>query len=417
MSLFAVEPVHEHLFPGSFEKAQHLATNILRSKYHCTKFCQFYQDKEPGTQHIHRDDLNSLLKECGIFKVDKIRLTEYLGARACTQCEIDPFRIYLNPLMLLEMAEKERESNELEKTPLSEWPCLMNKVSFWRDESFNEHKKRVNAGGDEFIELEHPNTEHEHIRYNSLVVINQRKEVDLEKKQQKRQRDADMAQKKSSAAESDKQPARASRQKRTLEVFAAGPAKAAKLDAAEPAPSTMTVVQKHVLMLTVLLVHEAQNLLMYALNDALDPVTGETPKKKFDDKDEEPFADVGHCMERGLYGYCIHHAPSRYYSTPFGVDEVLGSTLQRAGDTYILQPVPRFLALLDNPECQENIEAADLQLVRTCDVPYTVPQAVVRLGRNLFCGSTGSGTPDSDDEEFEAEFAEMHPDYTYKGKA
>lgn len=434
MSLFALDKAQAHLFPGSFEKAQQLASKILRSEYHTAKFCQFYPGKEPGTNHIRSDDLTSLLEENGLFTVDKIRLTEFLDARACTRREIDPFRIYFNPLMLLEMADKERESKELEGTPLSEWPCLVDKITFWREESPDEHDKRVAAGGDEAEELEYPNTDHHHKNENSLVVAHQRRQLDFEKKEQKRQRDAAAAQKKAvmdtKRAEKAKQSpavgqtARAPRIKRTSADSAAGPAKVAKLDTAEPIPSTMTVFQKHVLMLTVLLVHEAQHLLMYALSDALDPKTGESPKKKFDEKDEEPYTDVGHYMERDLYGYCIQHAPSRFYSTPFGVDEVLGSALQRSGNKYILQPAPRFLALLDDPECRQTIEEADLQLVRTSEVPYSFPQPVIRLGRasegeghNLFGGSTSSVMQDSDDEEFDAEFAETHPDYTLRGKA
>lgn len=154
-------------------------------------------------------------------------------------------------------------------------------------------------------------------------------------------------------------------------------AKEAKVEV--PVPSAMSIAEKDALWLTILLVRETQHLLRYGLSDAL--IGGNSLNKKFIEDDSAYFTDVGHLMERTLYGYYINHVCNAHFMTPFGVDEIVGSVHQNGVLRYILQPVPDFLQLLRNPECTLDIIAETMRLAITSSVEYKATKKTIRLGR------------------------------------
>lgn len=364
MSLFHIQPGQEYLFPTSFTNAAFLATAILRSTFHTDTFCQLYS-KEDGAHHIDKKTLESVLSKNEIFMVDKIRRLEFIDKRACTIPEQDPFKIFMNVCLLLEMKDREKEQTELELKPLEVWPDVLIMQPFWKLENAYEL-----------------NTGHDCTFFNSLVYIAQSEnKTQRAEKYNKKDYALDWESKR---VEDDTNPG----------------AKRAKTELSKP--STMSVTQKNVLMLTILLVHEAEHLLLLGISAVL--VHGKPPPKKFTPFDSHYFTDVGHLMERHLYGYSIGHAYSEHWPAAFAIDEVLGSLHQQSdGLQYVLQPVPAFLALLDKPyryRCdshqQDEIEITRevIALEPTGSGAFIQPKQKIKASTSCRA-ATSSGSPES----------------------
>lgn len=203
--LFAFDDRVKAILPRSAFTAVRLATSILRSKPHADLFCSLYTTRA-GKPSLDCSHLAELVAKEHLITIDKIRHMAVIGADAVSS---QPFRVHLNPLMLLEMQDRELDdekgTNKRSASSLYQHPGPV---------------KRARSEG---------NKEHQ---------------------------DED--------EEEDE----------------------------EAAPSTMTVFQKHVTMLTVLLVHHCDHLLFAALGRGIKP-----PAKKFIPTDNTKFTDVGHLME------------------------------------------------------------------------------------------------------------------------
>jgi hypothetical protein len=126
-------------------------------------------------------------------------------------------------------------------------------------------------------------------------------------------------------------------------------------------PSDLTVLEKNILMLTLMLVHESDHVLNRALSNLLDDGTTDTPTKFMLLSDDTEFTDVGHMIERGLYGFVIHHAYDPHYKTPFGIHEILGTKLEKAPTKYlILRPSPDLRSLLTCDDPSQSTITQDL---------------------------------------------------------
>lgn len=142
-------------------------------------------------------------------------------------------------------------------------------------------------------------------------------------------------------------------------------------------PSTMSVREKHIILLAMLLVHESDHLINKALSSVLDE-EGRSPEKMFSPAEGAFFSDCGHLMERHLYGYVIHHGYDDHVPHPFGVHEILGALKEERSKVFILQASEEFLQLVRNPTAKGDITAVDLRMFCTSPVPF-VQKAKVPL--------------------------------------
>jgi hypothetical protein len=420
MSLFEVVPPQQHLFPVSFAKASRLATKILKSAHHKRIFTELWPGKKSPT-HINPHQLNGLLSKTGIFRCDRIRVLDTVDSRPCAQRETGPLKVNFHPMLLLEMLDREREAVE-------QSPSLLDKLEFAKEQMIGNEAIAVCDDGQMAVDGTEDNSRpmsgaskvhHKHTLPDHTQTMMSLKRSVWEREAGAKGEAADMPVSEVNlelkGTKRDSALIRGRTDATSLAV------KGAKLVEGS-VPSTMTVEQKNVLFLTVLLVHEAQHLLICTLSDALQ--NGNTPPKKFLRDDADYFTDVGHYLERALYGYSINHVPSAHSMTPFGVDEVIGGLLQHSKLEYILQPSPRFLALLDNPDCKEDIEEDDLKLETTEEQEYVPPRRSASRGRRLEvlhslrrCPSSSSSDGSQEEEEDE-ELERLYPAPTItRGKA
>lgn len=132
----------------------------------------------------------------------------------------------------------------------------------------------------------------------------------------------------------------------------------------------MSVYQKNVTMLTVLLVHEADHILNFAFSSVVKK-KGMTPHRKYELTNERKFTDVGHLMERSLYGFSIQHGYDGLVAHPFAIDEILGMKEEVGVSKYILRPCDIFLQMISNPEHKGGAITLDtLRFAPTSGVAY-----------------------------------------------
>lgn len=254
-----------------------------------------------GSFHIDKEQLKSVLSNSEIFTVDKIRSLQNLYVSACTMHECDPFKIFLNVGLLIEMKDREKEEVALVTKPIIDWPSLLTNPTFWTDATSTQL-----------------NTAHVNADFNSLVFTAQISGFVTE----------------SEVAGEGTGDVRAGRKRKTPDH--GGSSKVLKAEA--PVPSSMTVTQKNTLMLTVLLVHHAEHLLFHGLSAVR--TLGSTRKMKFRPDDPAHFTDLGHLMERHLYGYSLQHVCNELWPTAFAVDDVLGSVQQEHPTPLIVPCLP-----------------------------------------------------------------------------
>jgi len=313
--LFKIEPNVTNLIPGMFGNACKLASRILRSEFHANELCSLHFNRKTSEPHIDERVLSAFLAKNEVLVLDKIRNMKMLGECACTERNYDPFKIYLNPLLLLEMIDREREAVELDIKSIDKWPDLTKPVLNPFDDA-----------GD-------PVRRH----HNSLVLCQQQQQ--LQQKQAK------------------------------LSTAAAGPPKKAaktsgtatpSIGSAPIVPTDLSVDEKHTWMLAMLLVHHADHLLTGLFSSCLNE-DGTTPEKMMRLTDQLPFTDIGHMMELQLYGFVIRHGFDDLAAAPFAIQKVLGATHTHASmPNYALTPSVRMRALFANPD--------DLSVPITSDV-------------------------------------------------
>lgn len=324
-TLFQVDPTITSIIPSTFAAASKLATALLRALFVQDQICSMFDIE--GSPHIDQVRLDAVLGISELFVVDKIRHNSYIDARACVMRQYDPWKIYLNPLLLLEMQDKEREANELlELTEGSQsHPDLLGVLApFAADQQPSRRK------------------------HNALLYL---------------------------------------QQVRSARGVIVEPM-------AVPYPPTSTTAQfsihaKHVLMLSILLVHAACHLLNFHLSSVFSSRGGMQqstiipPDRTFPDGSasglKRTFNDFGHMVERTVFGFAIQHAFDGVLPSRFGIDDIIGMYGQNDTSGVIVHPNPLLLGLinrlLENPECECVVTDAMFPLERVNDVAIETASA------------------------------------------
>lgn len=144
--------------------------------------------------------------------------------------------------------------------------------------------------------------------------------------------------------------------------------------------SNLTVEEKHIWMLTMLLVHHVDQVLNNLFSTNL--INKKTPEKFMRDTDQLPFNDIGHMMELKLYGWVISHAYNDILPAPYAIQEILGSTHTAPNmPKQIMTPSIQMRALLANPDDLTIAITADmLAATVTGNGYYQQNSKVVELG-------------------------------------
>ncbi len=128
-----------------------------------------------------------------------------------------------------------------------------------------------------------------------------------------------------------------------------------------------TTEENHILMLTILLVHESSHLINYQVCNNLKPRKSDgiyvTPEKKF--KARRGFItldDFGHMIEWILFGYVIQHTIDRHFPAPFTLKHIIGCYSQRTNDGFIVSPSSELRQIIKGNN-SVHITAEILQLV------------------------------------------------------
>lgn len=320
--LFKTEPAVANIIPVTFYKASRLASRILRSDFHKNELCEMHIDPKTFETHIDEQVLSAFLMKNEVFMVDKLRHMNMLNTLACNIRDNDLFKIYLNPLLLLEMLDKEREAAELQSTAIGQWD----------------------------------------LKHNSLVVCHQGNNMSP-----------------------------------TTSTPAASTCMATPAN--DPIiPSDLTVGEKHVWILTILLVHHADHLLNGLFSTCL--VNGASPAKLMRDTDQLRFTNIGNMLELKLYGWVIRFGFNDAHSAPFAIQEVLGATHTAPNmPLRVLTPSVQMRALLTDPD--------DLTIPITADVlaaavtgngHYYQQQSSKSVDRGCSCDSASAVNNFSHDE-------------------
>jgi hypothetical protein len=354
--LFNVDERCEYICPTTIEIALVLATKIVRSAVFQFTLCNMFIIE--GKPHIDQEILQSLLNRDNLFIVDKIRNLNQLDSRACTMRAYDPWRIYFNPIMLIEMRDREYDEHQLLENN-DQWEDLMSPNPPFQSNLLPTTGQR---------------------RHNSLVFIRQYRNI---AQQQNAKKDRNMSKSK--------------RQKHN--------------ESAEftITPSSLNVLEKHIIMLTLMLVHEACHLLNGALSDIMDKdehgVSHDTtPQKTMKPSDTTPFQDIGHMMELKLFGFVIQHGFSDELPHPFAIDEIIGCNHEIDVAGKILEPHPSLLAYIRQATDDVEISQDILQFTPTSDAKWFQKPRKITIGRfssslqddQLYLVSTPSISNDSD---------------------
>ena len=296
--LFQTAPSIANIIPATYAKASRLASRILRSDFHISELCKLHIDPITLNHHIDEREITAFLLKNEVFVVDKIRHTNMLNHCAYTNQDYDAFKIYLNPLLLLEMIDKEREAAELQTTAIEQWENLMSEMVTKFDATTGDPIRR---------------------KHNSLVYSYQYNNT---------------------TTTTPTVPSNKVSKATTLST-------PSSMDPI--VPSNLTVEEKHIWMLTMLLVHHADQLLNNLFSTYL--INKRTPEKFMRDTDQLPFHDLGHMMELKLYGWVISHGYNDILPAPYAIQEILGSTHTAPNmPKRIITPSIQMRALLANPD-------------------------------------------------------------------
>eukprot|EP01032_Pedospumella_encystans_P009867 gene9867-11581_t len=178
------------------------------------------------------------------------------------------------------------------------------------------------------------------------------------------------------------------------------------LDTLSVLPSDMSVQEKNTLMLTILLLNKAHRIISHALSSFHSKPNQPLPAKIFSHAEgvDSLFDDVGHLMERHLWGFCISHAGEPHAPTPFGIHEIIGTLWQNKGKKSILVASAPLRAMLNNPYVTPlpPVTAELLRLNPTSGGEFTQKATTVVLGR-FSAGNVGPEWENAEDEDEDAE--------------
>jgi hypothetical protein len=116
MAFFHVHDSCAHLATASLHNAMVLATEILRSDFNKQAFVSLYNSLTSNNHnHIDIEELTAIVNKNEFISIKRIRPSYYTGmdARAVVLSDDDPWSVFLNPLLLLETQDREREAQEL----------------------------------------------------------------------------------------------------------------------------------------------------------------------------------------------------------------------------------------------------------------------------------------------------------------
>ena len=327
--LFQTEPSIVNIIPRTYSKASRLASRILRSDFHKKELCTMHIDPISLNPHIDDKVLSAFLMKDGVFMVDKIRHMNMFNRCACTNQDYDAFKIYLNPLLLLEMIDKEREAAELQTTDIDQWEDLMSEMVTKFDATTGDPIRR---------------------KHNSLVYSYQYNNT---------------------TTTTPTVPSNKVSKATTLST-------PSSMDPV--VPSNLTIEEKHIWMLTMLLVHHVDQLLNNLFSTNL--INKRTPEKFMRDTDQLPFHNIGHMMELKLYGWVISHAYNDILPASYAIQEILGATHTAPNmPKRILTPSIQMRALLASPDNMTIPITADvLSATATGNGYYKQNCKVVELG-------------------------------------
>lgn len=167
-------------------------------------------------------------------------------------------------------------------------------------------------------------------------------------------------------------------------------------------PSKLNVIEKDTLMLTLLLVHGVDHLLNGIFSKVVKINDGKTPNKRMSEEHDTDFTDVGHMMERELYGFVIQHGFDDALPSPFAIHEILGSKhMISLYDKYILDITDALKQLLNFPNNSIEINEALLKMTATSLTPFTQqsnPCVIARESMNASDTAEAPSTPAKDEE-------------------
>ena len=382
-NFFSIDPSCAHIVPDSLTNAIRVATHILRSEHHKTILISLYDDH--GPHHIDLNSLTALVNQNGVVSINKIRLTGFLHARAVVMKEYDPWTILLNPLLLIEAQDREREDGEQADFVGEDLLC--------NAQPFGDLTKTKRNAPRPFNQLAFVQQMEKAFPTNKATCI-------ADKKRKAR----DYAEAFFVKRASTKAP-----------TFLT-------LDTLNVLPSDMSVHEKNTLMLTILLLNKAHHIISHALSSFHSKPNQPLPAKIFSHAEgiDSLFDDVGHLMERHLWGFCISHAGEPHAPTPFGIHEIIGTLWQNKGKKSILVASAPLRALLNNPYVTPlpPVTAELLRLSPTSGGEFTQKSTTVVLGR-FSAGNVGpewENAEDEDEDEDAEEEAEEHGIYFAENK-
>jgi hypothetical protein len=285
--LFVEDQRLSDVAPSSLEAAKLAASKILRSDVYKNAIVNIFGKDQP---HMDKEKLDVLLVQNEIFTIDRTRTMESLNARACTMRQFDCWRIYLNPLLLLEMKDRELELKELQDNP--NWIHTKDMIGilgpFHEDGSIAKRDK-----------------------FNSLLRIHQLEQV--------------------TESPSNKKP------------------KLEEPNILENNKLLLTILLVHEC--SHLLNYLFSNLIDRSTSK-LQITPSKAYPRNYDERGSfgKLFKDFGHMVEKEIFGFVIHHVINPHFQTPFGIHRIIGCENERTKDGHVLVLNSKFQALLDDRE-------------------------------------------------------------------
>ena len=284
-NLFVVDELISDISPCSLIPAMSAASKILRSEFYKETIVQIYGN-EIEQPHMRKEDLSQLLAQNDVFTIDRLRGMGKLNARAATLRQYDPWRVYFNPLLLLEMKDRERESKELVD------PDFLSKDMIGIVPPFDANGEIVKRA-----------------KFNSLLHAKQLKDL-----------------------------------RQSLEEPPSKKAKSVEPDVVQMNTLMLTILLVHEC--SRILNYLFSSLMDRTKSTQLYTPTKYYPRNIVDGKFVKNYLNFGHMVEKEVFGYVIHHAIDPDFQTPFGIHHIIGCDHEKVQTGFVLHPNPDLQALL-----------------------------------------------------------------------
>ncbi len=103
--------------PTTLTRATVIATKILRSSLYRGIFATMYAGQDTKDPIANMDLFDRIVNKTNLIELGRIRYSSCLHSRALVSRERYPWLIMFNPLLLMEMIDREREAAELDSDP------------------------------------------------------------------------------------------------------------------------------------------------------------------------------------------------------------------------------------------------------------------------------------------------------------